>query len=53
MGCLDFVKEIKFDVNNRFLIGYGGLKFFTCDLREGKETFGKVKTYELHDYYYE
>ena len=48
-----FVEKIKFDVNNNFLVGFGGLKFFVLDLRtksfEKKEC---IKVYEITDALY-
>lgn len=45
-GCLNFMSDngahMKFDINNRTLIGYGHLEFFVVDLHKESAGFGKM-----------
>lgn len=57
MGSLQFMSDenavMKFDINNRALIGYGENQFFVVDLNDGSESFGTMKIYKLNRLLYD
>lgn len=51
---------MQFDLNNRFLVGYGGREFFMLDLRHEVEEpdphdmyFGRLKFFTLNEFLYD
>jgi hypothetical protein len=58
MGSLQFMSDenavMKFDVNNRALIGYGQSQFFVVDLKdESSKDFGKMRIHKLNSLLYD